>query len=436
MMKQMNPAPPRLAALLISLLTTAACAVDEVPTPPAANIWPDPKLIQELERKKSPFHFHESDVPKYDLPDPLKCADAAIVTTREQWESKRRPETLELFRRHVYGRSPAPGKVTFDILETDAKAIDGQATRKRIKITCTPEKQGVDSFSFEVNLLTPNRAATRVPAFILINNRPIASADPTRAQKNDFWPVEQIIARGYATAVFRTGDVDPDAAGDAARANGVRAAFHAGVEGEDAWATLAAWAWGASRVLDYLQTDPAIDAAKVAVIGHSRGGKTALWAAAQDTRFALAISNCSGRGGASLARRRMGETVKVINKAFPYWFCDNFKKYDDKEDDLPVDQHQLISLIAPRAVYVASAEADFWADQRGEFLALANANPVFTLYGQPAIKLDEMPPLETPLIRGTRAYHIRRGVHNLTLYDWQRYMDYADTLWPKPATHQ
>jgi pimeloyl-ACP methyl ester carboxylesterase len=183
-------------------------------------------------------------------------------------------------------------------------------------------------------------------------------------------------------------------------------------------------------VLDYLQTDPAVDAAKVAVIGHSRGGKTALWAAAQDARFALAISNCSGRGGASLARRRMGETVKVINRSFPYWFCDNFKKFDDHEDELPVDQHQLIALIAPRAVYVASAEADFWADQRGEFLALANASPVFALYGEQPIKPDEMPPLETPLIRGHRAYHIRHGVHNLTPYDWQRYMDFADTLWP------
>jgi hypothetical protein len=359
------------------------------------------------------------------------CADGSKVTTREEWESKGRPETLELFRKYVYGHSPAPGRVTFQILETDAKAMEGLATRKRVKITCTSDAG--KSFSFETSLLTPNHAAGRMPAFVLINNRPVPSADPTRAEKNGFWPAEEIIARGYATAVFRTGDVDPDKDGPAARAAGVRTVYVMNDDAGDAWGTLSAWAWGASRVLDYLQTDAAIDASKVAVIGHSRGGKTSLWAAAQDTRFALAISSCSGRGGASLTRRRMGETVKVINKGFPYWFCNNYKKYDGHEDELPVDQHQLMALIAPRAVYVGSAEADFWADQRGEFLSLANTNPVFALYGQPAIGIDEMPPLETPLIRGQRAYQIRHGVHNLTPLDWGRYMDYADKLWPRPA---
>jgi hypothetical protein len=420
-----------LLAVLLAFLAGSAPG-DETAKPSSAGAWPDPKLIQELERKKATFHFHESEVPNYELPDVLKCVDGSMVTTREEWEAKRRPETLELFRRYVYGRSPAPGKVTFQILETDPKAMEGQATRKRVKITCTGEAPGDGagkSFSFEASLLTPNSAPGRVPAFLLINNRPVASADPTRAQKNDFWPAEQIIARGYATAVFRTGDVDPDKNGEAARAAGVRGVFNAGTKSEDAWGTISAWAWGASRVLDYLETDPAIDAGKVAVIGHSRGGKTALWAAAQDTRFAMAISNCSGRGGASLSRRRMGETVKAINKSFPYWFCGNFKKYDDNEDELPVDQHQLISLIAPRAVSVGSAEADFWADQRGEFLALAAANPVYALYGEPAIDPGAMPPLETPLVVGHRAYHIRRGIHNLTVYDWKCDMDFADALW-------
>jgi len=185
-------------------------------------------------------------------------------------------------------------------------------------------------------------------------------------------------------------------------------------------------------VLDYLKTDPAIDGAKVAVVGHSRGGKTALWAAAQDERIAMAVSNCSGRGGASLSRRRMGETVKAINKGFPYWFCGNFHKFDDREDDLPVDQHQLMALIAPRALYVASAETDFWADQRGEFLSLVYASPVFGLYGY-GLKADEMPGVESPLVHERIAYHMHRGGHNLTPYDWGRYMDFADGLWGKRA---
>ena len=423
-MINMNLRPFHFPFLLVLLLATPVRSAND------DKSWPNPKLIQDLEHKKATFHFHESEVPKYELPDPLKCLDGSTVTTWQEWEAKRRPETLELFRRYIYGHSPEPGKVTFQILETDPKAVAGKATRKLIKITCTDSAHADKSYSFQASLLTPNGVAGRVPAFLLINNRPIASADPTRKELNDFWPAEAILARGYATAVFRTNDVDPDKNGDAARAKGVRAVFSAGTAGQDQWATISAWAWGASRVLDYLQTDPAIDAAKVAVIGHSRGGKTALWAAAQDARFALAISNCSGRGGASLARRRMGETIKAINKSFPYWFCDNFKKFDDHEDELPVDQHQLIALIAPRAVCIGSAEADFWADQRGEFLALANASPVFALYGEQPIKADEMPPLQTPLVRGHRGYHIRHGVHNLTPYDWQCYMDFADTLWP------
>ncbi len=181
--------------------------------------------------------------------------------------------------------------------------------------------------------------------------------------------------------------------------------------------------------MDYLQTDPAIDAAKVAIIGHSRGGKTSLWAGARDPRFALVISNDSGCGGAALSRRKFGETVALINKSFPYWFCGNFHQFDEREDRLPVDQHELLALIAPRALYVASADEDMWADQRAEFLSLAHASPVFALYGQPQINPDEMPSLEAPLIRGSLAYHIRRGGHGLTLYDWERYMDFADGLW-------
>ena len=394
--------------------------------------WPDPKLLDDLDKKKTAYRYRESDVPKYELPDPLACADGTRVTARGQWEAKRRPEILELFRKHVYGRSPGAGDVSFEVLESDPKAADGQATRKRVRITSRQGGeggQGGKSFAFEASVLTPNGAAGRVPAFVLINNRPVASADPTRAEKNGFWPAEEILARGYATAVFRTGDVDPDKDGPAERAKGVRGAFAVDNADGDAWATISAWAWGASRVLDYLQTDPAVDGTKVAVVGHSRGGKTALWAAAQDERFAMAVSNCSGRGGASLTRRRMGETVKRINASFPYWFCDNYKKYDDREDELPVDQHQLIALIAPRAVYVASAETDFWADPRGEFLALAHASPVYALYGLTGPRPDEMPPLETPLVRGRQAHHMHRGGHNLTPYDWQRYMDFADGVW-------
>jgi hypothetical protein len=420
---------PRLFTTLFLLLSLTLSqhlrAADAAQRP---GIWPDPKLLDELQRKKTTWIYRESDVPPYQIPDPLVCADGTRITTKEQWEKKGRPETLELFRKYVYGRSPKPGQVSFATLTSDPKALDGRATHNRVKITIT---DAAKSFSFETSLLIPNTATGPVPAFILINNRPTASADPTRKQKDGFWPAEDIIAHGYATAVFETNAVDPDKADAASRAKGVRAVFNAGTPGQDAWATIAAWAWGASRVLDYLQTQPRIDSSKVAVIGHSRGGKTALWAGAEDTRFALVISNDSGCGGAALSKRIFGETVKTINRGFPYWFCDNFKKYDDREGDLPVEQNQLLALIAPRALCVGSAEADFWADQRGEFLSLAHASPVFALYGFNGLRDEEFPALDTPLIRDRVSYHIRRGVHNLTPYDWNHYMDFADRVWRK-----
>lgn len=418
-----------LAVIASGFAQPRARAAEDAARPTFPNNWPDAKALAELDRKKQPYHYRESDVPKYDLPDPLLCADGTRVTTPEQWEQKRRPETLELFRKHVYGHSPAPGDVSFQILETDPTALECAATRKRVRITSTQQGK---SFSFEASVLTPNAAKGKVPAFLLINNRPVASADPTRKEKNGFWPAEEIIGRGYATAVFRTVDVDPDKDGAAERAKGVRGVWPMDDKDGDAWATIGAWAWGASRVLDYLQTDPAIDGAKVAVVGHSRGGKTALWAAAQDTRFALAGSNCSGRGGASLARRRMGETVTRINTAFPYWFATNFKKYNDREDDCPVDQHQLIACIAPRPVYVVDAETDFWADPRGEFTALTKAAPVYALYDLPGpTSVNEMPPVGKPLIRNHQAYHLHEGIHNLTPSDWKGYMDFTDQLWKR-----
>jgi len=416
----MNIRPP---LLLLALSAWPAIGAE---APPQG--WrPDPKVQGELEKKKVAWNYKEEAVGPYQLPDPLLRADGKRVTTIKEWEESLRGETLNLFATNVYGKTPArPAKIAFEVLETDGKAMEGKATRKRVKIISS-DGAG-KSFSFEASLLIPNEVKKPVPAFVMINNRPVASADPTREQKNGFWPAEEIIARGYATAVFRTGDVDPDQNGEAARAKGVRGVWPAGggEAGKDAWATIGAWAWGASRVLDYLETEASVDAKHVAVIGHSRGGKTALWAGAQDTRFAMAISSCSGEGGASLSRRQFGETVAVINKSFPFWFCDNYKKFNDKESELPVDQHQLIGLMVPRAVAIGSADADLWADPRGEFLALVEAGPVFALYGLLTVKAEEMPALEKPVNRGMMHYHIRPGIHNLTPYDWGAYMDFAD----------
>ncbi|MHB1035717.1 MAG: alpha/beta hydrolase family protein [Pirellulales bacterium] len=370
-------------------------------------------------------------MPAYTLPDVLQTNDAHPVTTADQWRQVRRTEVLELFRKHVYGRVPVTAYQTrFDMVKRDPNTMGGAATLKQVDVVI---RRGGKSLAIHLVLFVPNRAPKPVPTFLLICNRPADNFDPTRKIKSEFWPAEEVIARGYGIAAFFVDDVDPD------RADGFKDGAHGLLDDRprtpDAWGTLAAWAWGASRVMDYFQTDPDIARDKVVVLGHSRGGKTALWAAAEDERFAMAVSNDSGCGGASLSRRKFvgRESVARINRSFPHWFCGNFKSYNDREDTLPVDQHMLISLVAPRAVYVASADKDLWADPRGEFLSVIHAAPVYRLLGKQGMGTAEMPPIGQPAQGDAMAYHIRTGGHGLTVFDWQRFMDFADKTFGRNA---
>lgn len=410
---------------------------------------------------RAPHIEDESKVPPYTLPDPLVCNDGTKVTDAAAWRAKRRPELLELFAREVYGRTPAsPGKVRATVTSVDRAALGGKAVRKEVTLSFTDRKDGpqihlliyqppgeagahapwptfigLNYYGNEcVNLdpgITMSTAWMRAtPEFKIVNNR---ATEGTRGVHASRWNIETVVARGYATATIYYGDICPDhddglPLGAAGQLFGTK---NANDRAPDEWGAIGQWAWGLSRAMDYLVTDSEIDAKRVAVHGHSRLGKTALWAAAQDERFAFAISNDSGCGGAALSKRNFGEQPIHINTSFPHWFDKAFRRYNNNETALPIDQHELIATIAPRPVYVASASEDLWADPRGEFLSAKNAGPVYALFGKKGLGNADMPAIDHPLVGDGVAYHIRTGKHDITPYDWAQYLDFADKVMKK-----
>lgn len=364
------------------------------------------------------------------LPALLKTADGRPVATRADWEAKARPEILKFFTERVYGVRPVerPAKMAFvPVPVEDAHAVPDALTKVTDVVYEGPRGKG----KVRVTAFIPETGRP-VPAFLLLCNRdPAANCDPLRRVKTDFFPVEEITWRGYAAIAIHTEETCLDD-WQCPFTNGVFGAFGPS-EAErtrTSWGAISAWAWAASRAMDWIETEPLVDARHVAVVGHSRGGKTSLWAGALDTRFALVCANCSGACGAKLNHADVpyAENIEHLNRINPTWFAVAYRDFNGEDRfSMPYDQHQLAALVAPRLLAIGSADDDPHAGPWGEFLTAKCASPAWELYGLKGLAADaEMPYPQESAERGCVQYHLRRGKHGLTLHDWTVYMNFAD----------
>ena len=399
----------------------------------------------------SQANYEEHKVKPYDLPSLLESSNGLAIKTSKSWENNQRDYFHKLLEHQVYGKFPMEDIHVKFRLRSVHELSYCDAIQKNVDIIFT---NGNDDVVIDLVIFLPAKAQKPIPLFMGLNffgnhtihPSPFTSitnswtmnkvefdikdhrvTESSRGVRANRWPVERIINRGYGLAVMYYGDIDPDYDDDFE--NGIHSLLSEQSKHiPEGISSISAWAAGLSAALDYCEEDDAIDEESVAVIGHSRLGKAALCAGAHDERFAMVISNNSGCVGAALSRRQFGETVKVINTRFPHWFSKNYRKVNDRESEQTFDQHTLLSLIAPRPLYVGSAKEDEWADPYGEYLSLFYAAQVYKLYGGVGFTDDNLPAINEPLISGNMAYHIRTGKHDLTKFDWERYIDFVDQV--------
>ena len=380
-------------------------------------------------------NYDEAKVGSYTLPDPLVLQNGKPVRDARTWFGRRRPEILKLYEDEIYGRVPkhAP-KVKWQVAETETDALNGAAIRKHVVGRIG---NGTNAPTVNVSLYLPANATKPVPVFLHLVFFGIApaSTNANRPRFSELGPITNILSRGYGYAVVRYTEFEGDSRTNSLKLVRAMALDSGWTEpAPNEWGTISAWAWGASRVLDYFETDRAVDAKRVGIIGHSRLGKTALWAGASDPRFAIVFSSCSGEMGAALARRDFGETVDDMAANFPWQFAGNFQKYAGHWSDMPVDAHMLIALNAPRPVFITGGTQDQWADPHGEFLAEVAAGPVYRLLGKQDLGATDMP-LDTPLISGDLGFNYHTGGHTITSADWTAFLDFADRHLSEPQRH-
>ncbi|MGO9259048.1 MAG: acetylxylan esterase [Bryobacteraceae bacterium] len=425
--------PPRSRNPLLALAAMlSAGSVNAQPHPPA-----NPAPIAGI-----PVNYDEAKVGNYTLPDPLTLADGKRVRDAKTWNEKRRPEIVRLFEENEYGRSPGrPKDMTFDVFDKGTPALDGKAMRRQVTVYFSADKSGP-----KMDLLLYLPADARKPVPLLLNigfSANSSTVDDPGVKPGEVWGrdkkrgpapkggighlnVAPFLAAGFGVATVYYGDIDPDFLGGIPYA--VRSLYskpgQTGPE-PDEWGSIAAWGWGLSRAMDYLETDQGVDARRVAIFGVSRLGKTVMWAGAHDTRFAMVIASCSGEGGAALSRRNYGETIAhlVAPSRYPYQFCANYQKYAEQVDQLPVDAHMLVALMAPRPVFLQTGDQDYWSDPKGEFLAAVAAEPVFRLLGKQGLGTDQMPPAGQPIMHDI-GYLMHSGGHGALPADYAEFLKF------------
>jgi hypothetical protein len=391
-----------------------------------------------------PANYDEAQAGTYTLPDPLLLANGNGVRDAATWYKQRRPEIVRLFETNMHGRSPGrPADMTFNVFDKGTPVFDGKAVRKQVEVRFSAVKP---TPKMDVLIYLPAAVRKPVPLLLCLNFTANSSMidDPgikpgevwdrdrkkVAASSNTRFPklkIDDFLSKGFGVATIYYGDIEPDFPGGTPF--GVRGLYLKPGQTEpaaDEWGAIAAWAWGLSRAMDYLETDSAVDAKRVALFGVSRLGKTVLWAGAHDTRFAAVIASCSGEGGAALSRRNYGETVKHLNTNFGYQFCANYQKFGDHVDQLPVDAHMLLALIAPRPLFLSTGSEDKWSDPKGEFLAAVAAEPVYRLLGKQGLNTETMPEAGQTILH-TLGYRMHAGGHGTTPDDWPVYSKFLET---------
>ncbi len=417
-----------LIALLVVMFLVAIALAQNAPPTNVAGI---------------PVNYDETQVGTFTLPDPLLLANGQRVRDANTWNKKRRPEIVHLFEENEYGRSPGrPKDLSFDVFDKGTPALDGKAIRRQVTIYFSANKSGP---KMDLLLYLPANAPKRIPVFLNISFTANSSAvaDPGirpgevwgRDRKRGPAPTTNALGKlnpipfleqGIGVATVYYGDIEPDFQGGLS--NSVRSLYlkpGQSVPAANEWGAIAAWGWGLSRALDYLETDKGVDAKRVAIFGISRLGKTVMWAGARDTRFKVVIASCSGEGGAALSRRNYGETIAHLTAParYPYWFATNYQKYNNHVDQFPVDAHMLIALIAPRAVLLQTGDQDSWADPKGEYVAAVAASPVFRLLGKQALDQQHVPAPGQPILN-TLGYLMHAGGHGTVPSDWEVFVKF------------